>query len=1038
MSLTEPASGPRGLPLDRRRSVVYSPRRERAHLALAGVTSLDQLAAAVAVVLHRYHGADAIALGVGDGLAAAIAIAIGPGDRLADLIARVAAARAAAPAPVVPADGSGHPDFAVAVRGSLDGDDQREDVALAPHGDGVMAQWSARLLAGATVARFVEEVGCVLAAPIDVRVGDLDVVPAAEAAILAGFEDGGPPIGATTAVPLQVLAQAAATPDALALAGCAGAVTYAALAARAQAIAAALVARGVRAGDRVAICVGPADGVPALLGVLLTGAAVVPLDATYPRARLAGMLEQAAVRLAVVDAERRPRVPLDDVLAIAEVAAAASAPPPAIELAAGAYVLFTSGSTGVPKGVVMPHRGLANLVGWQIARSRPAPRTLHRTSLAFDVGMQEVFATLCAGGCLVVADDELRGDPARLPEFLAEHAVERIFVPPVSLYEMAAALDNTPVAMPALREVYAAGETLHVTPAVVRMFRGLEATLENQYGPTETHVATAYRLEDAALRWPPLPPIGRPVPGALVRILDGAGRRVPIGAVGELVVLGAQVADGYLTGASERFAIVGDRPAYRTGDLARWRPDGQLEFLGRADGQVKIRGYRIEVGEVQAALVAQPGVHAAYVAAVGEATARRLVAWIVTAPDGPPLPVLREALLRQLPEHMVPSSGAMVRVAALPLTATGKVDPAALPPPGADRPELSAAFAPSRTEVEEAIAYLWRRELKLERVGVNDDFLDLGGHSLLAIRIVSALNERYGVSVPLRVLLRGGTIAKLAARIEDYRQRATPDESVEERLDPVRLPDGRVVVAPYAPEALYLWEDVFVEDTYGAPLDYPEDAVVVDVGANIGLYALYVLARAPRGRVIAIEPVPLLHQALERNTADLADHLQYHRVAAGAAAGEAELVFYPLLSGMSSVRPDAAADRALLDGIVRNLRQRRPELDDALTRIGDVVGERLIGRTMTVPVRTLEELLASSAPGPIDVLKIDVQRHEEAVLAGVGAAWPRIRQVVVEVHDEQGALDRIAGELAGRGYRVETRQASIHAGTRVHFVTGRR
>ncbi|MDQ3920223.1 MAG: amino acid adenylation domain-containing protein, partial [Acidobacteriota bacterium] len=794
--------------------------------------------------------------------------------------------------------------------------------------------------------------------------------------------------------------QARRTPESPALIIGSLVVTFAELESRSAAVARALTGRGVRAGDAVALCVSASDGVPALLGVLRSGAAVVPLDATFPQARLRSQLDQAGVRLAVVDEATRGSVPLDEVVSLEDLRrdAGAGGPAPDVPVAAEspAYVLFTSGSTGIPKGIRMPHRSLSNVVGWQAARSGPAPRTLQRTSLAFDVGMQEVFSTLCAGGCLVVADEETRGDPSKLPEFIAENGIERVFLPPVSLYQMAAALDSHPRPLPTLKEVYVAGEALKIDPAVVRMFRGVEAVLENQYGPTETHVATTYRLDDSPLRWPPRPPIGRPVPGLEVRILDARARRVPVGTAGEIVVRGCQVAHGYLLGVP--FVAEDGTPAYATGDLGRWTAAGEIEFLGRRDRQVKVRGYRIELGEVETALQAQPGVRAAVVSALADGEHTRLAAWVVPGPGFPGLGAARKRLLSELPEHMVPALNAFATLEELPLTRTGKVDFSALKPPGEGEDALRAGYVPSRNEVESFVAEVWRRELGLERVSVHDDFLEIGGHSLLAIRIVSQLNERFGVSLPLRLLLRGGTVATIAKRLVDFDAAEGPADG----LVRCPLPDGRRVLAPFPAEAQYLWKDVFEENTYGPPVTYAEDALVVDVGANIGLYTLYALAAAPRGRVVAVEPAPLLFEALKRNTAEHAGRVTYYAAAAGEDDGTAPLTYYPKLSGMSSLRADQEADGRLLRRIVRNLIDRQAGAGGLLRELDEMVSERLESQTISCPVRRIERILDEAAPGHIDVLKIDVQRYEEPVLRGVGAAWTRVRQVVVEVHDESG------------------------------------
>ena len=1019
----------RGLPLSRQRSGVFSPRRERTAIHMTATP--PQLAAAVAVVLFRYHGHAPVPVGLGTSAPQLVEVEIDPSATIGALRARMAGAfealRGAAPAQ----EGNRNPEFDVSVLASEPAGDWREDVVLYPLEERVEALWRARLLDVKMVERFLTHVRAVLAADDGQPADGIDIVSGDEKEFLRQFEVG-PPAEAMPPVHAAFVAQARRTPEQPALQIGAVTISYAEMERRSAVIAGALTSRGVAAGEAVALCVSAAEGVTALVGILRAGAAAVPLDGTLPPARLRSHVEQANVQWAVVDERHRPLVPVEQVVTLDALdwnAEAGLIDPPVTD-ESPAYILYTSGSTGTPKGIRMPHRGLSNVTSWQMARSAPAPRTLHRTSLAFDVSMQEIFSTLCAGGCLVVADDEVRGDPSRLPDFIAEHRIERAFVPPVSLYQIAAALDARPQPLPSLREVYVAGEALKLEPAVVRMFRSVDAILENHYGPTETHVATTYRLEESPLRWSTRPPIGRPVPGLEVRILDGRARRAPLGIAGEIIVRGRQVADGYLLGVP--FIAEDGTPAYATGDLGRWTATGDLEFLGRKDRQVKVRGYRIEPGEIELALQAQPGVRAAVAAALDDGGSTRLVAWIVPDTMFPGVAAIRKRLLDVLPEYMVPALSGFAVIDRLPLTRTGKVDLSALKPPGQGETDPALHYAPSRNDVEAAVAEIWRRELGLERVGIHDDFVEIGGHSLVAIRIVSQLNERFGVNLPLRLLLRGGTVATVASRLVDN-SAAQPENGALVRCP---LPDGKIVIAPSAGEAQYLWQDVFALDSYGAPVVYDRDAVVVDVGAHVGLFSLYALAAAPEGRVVAIEPVPVLVEALKRNTESHGSRIAYYSTAVGDHDASASMTYYPKLSGMSSLRASPAADASLLRRIMHNLLERRPEADTLLGELDELVAERLEAQTFECTVRRLESILDEAAPERIDVLKIDVQRYEEPVLHGVGNAWDRVRQVVVEVHDEDGAFDRIDGFLRRKGFSTSAKDLPIHAGTPVRFLVG--
>jgi amino acid adenylation domain-containing protein len=453
-----------------------------------------------------------------------------------------------------------------------------------------------------------------------------------------------------------------------------------------------------------------------------------------------------------------------------------------------AYVIFTSGSTGRPKGVAMPHAPLCNLLAWQRSRfvHQGPRRTLQFTSPSFDVAFQEIFSTLVTGGTVVVVPDEARRDFDRLAALVDAERIERMFLPPLALGELARRLPAAPPSAPAV-EVITAGERLEITPAVRALWRRRPGwSLDNHYGPTETHVVTAQRLEGDAAGWPQLPPIGRPIDNARVYVLDAQRAPVPIGVGGELFVGGVAVARGYLNQpklTAERFLEdpFADRGArmYRTGDLGRWREDGSIEFLGRADDQVKIRGFRIEPGEVTAALTRHPHVAQAAVIADEDSTQpKRLVAYVVPADAASPSPSPRELrafLAESLPDYMVPA--AFVILPALPLTANGKLDRTALPAPDL-REDLERAFAPAATDTEQRVAEIWAQVLGLERVGVDDNFFALGGHSLLAGDLVARCSRALGVSLPVRVLFGGPTVRQLAQAVEEARGTGTTEQAI--------------------------------------------------------------------------------------------------------------------------------------------------------------------------------------------------------------------------------------------------------------------
>ncbi|MFJ1866046.1 amino acid adenylation domain-containing protein [Streptomyces sp. NPDC088097] len=533
----------------------------------------------------------------------------------------------------------------------------------------------------------------------------------------------------------------------------------------------------------------------ALLAVLKSGAGYVPLDPAYPSERLDYMLADSGAELLLVhsDVAGTITVPegvhvllLDDVLdglddldedldsgVPTEVHAGvrdgldASAPDDGL-----GYVIYTSGSTGLPKGVEMPHGPLANLIDWQVRRSGSGPgwNTLQFAAFSFDVAFQEHFSTWASGGTLVLVDEAVRRDPARLLGYLDAQRVHRVFAPFVALQQLADAAAETGIHPESLREVVTAGEQLQVTDALRAFFTRVPASLENQYGPSETHVVTAERLTGTPDTWPDLPPIGVAVDRTRVVVLDDRQQPLPAGVPGEICVSGAALADGYrgkpeLT--RERFVVRDGLRLYRTGDFGRTLPDGRVQCLGRRDGQVKIRGYRMELGEIEAQVRRQDGlVDAVVVVDDSPGRAKRLIAHCLPAPGADWSPQrLRRALGAVLPDHMLPS--AYVRVDGFPLTPSGKVDRKALaarPLPGA---ATAAAGAGARDGVEFEMCDLWAKALGRASVGIDEDFFDLGGDSLTAVRLMASVRAHFGSPLELNELFRAPTVAALARRVRD-------------------------------------------------------------------------------------------------------------------------------------------------------------------------------------------------------------------------------------------------------------------------------
>ncbi len=598
---------------------------------------------------------------------------------------------------------------------------------------------------------------------------------------------------------------------------------------RANQIAHHLRGLGVGPEVRVGIAMGRSvDAVCAILGVLKSGGAYVPFDPSYPPQRLAFMLEDAAIRVLLTERALLPLFPATTaaVICLDDDDGVPAEPSANLERAATAgdlaYVIYTSGSTGRSKGVAMPHAPLLNLIAWQLGSyAVPGPaRTLHFASMSFDVSFQEIFSTWSSGGTLVIVPEEVRRDPPALARLLVEREVERAYFPPVVLRHLAEAIEREGTVPARLREIITAGEALQITGPIAALLAQLAGcTLQNQYGPTETHVVTAFTVPTPVVVG--MPSIGRPIANTQIHLLDADLAPVPPFEPGELYVGGAALARGYLGRpelTAERF--IADPfygRLYRTGDRARWQPDGTLEFLGRVDHQVKIRGFRVELGEIEAALATHPGVgHAAVTAQEGAQGERRLVAYLVARDPAapPPAGALRRHLAETLPEHMVPA--AFVVLDALPLLPSGKLDRAALATSEA-RSEAGSEGAAERprTPVEEVLAGLWADVLRLDRVGREDDFFALGGHSLHATQVVARVGRALGVELSQRTLFEARTVALLAERVEAARRKG--DRPVAPPL--VAMPRGGVVPLSYAQQQLWVIDWLYPgEVTYNVPL----------------------------------------------------------------------------------------------------------------------------------------------------------------------------------------------------------------------------
>ncbi|TDX61141.1 amino acid adenylation domain-containing protein [Methylosinus sp. sav-2] len=653
-------------------------------------------------------------------------------------------------------------------------------------------QFKTQLFAAATIERLARRYRALLDGILDnpqARIGDLPILEEAERGeLIFDWNDTSAEFPRDLCVHELFEAQAQRRPDAVAAIFGDDTLTYGELNARANRLARHLVGLGVGPEAIVGLCVERSlEMVVGLLGVLKAGGAYLPLDPDYPSERLAYMIADASPRLVLTQQRLAERLPVGTPLLRLDADREQFAHENAEALSRRAtpqnvaYVIYTSGSTGKPKGVAAPHGGVVNRIDWMQKRyGLTADDTvLQKTPFGFDVSAWEFFWPLQAGARLALAAPDDHREPARLAELIQRHSVTTLHFVPSMLRAFSSVVDMA--TLRSLRLVICSGEELPAA-AARRFHAATAAELHNLYGPTEASIdVSAYRCapDDDSERVP----IGRPISNIQLYILDAGFEPIPVGVAGELCIGGVGLARGYLGRAdltAERFVanpfVAGER-MYRTGDLARWRRDGNIEFLGRLDHQVKIRGFRIELGEIEAVLQRLPDVREAVALAWADGSGDKRLAAYVTSEGELDFGALKIALRRELPDYMVPQL--FVRLEALPLTASGKLDRKALPDPDPDAQSRRNYVAP-RTPTEETLCRIFADVLGVERVGVDDSFFELGGDSIRAIQVASRL-QLAGYELTPRQLFQYPAASLLASELT-LGAEASPISDVERAL----------------------------------------------------------------------------------------------------------------------------------------------------------------------------------------------------------------------------------------------------------------
>ena len=754
------------------------------------------LAAAAVALLGRYTRDEEVSVGLPNG----VLLRVNPTGALRELLGRVAtAAQHAAPDQGVAADVL--VELATAPPAGPAGAGVRFTAFREDGGLAVMLSYDSSRYAEASISWIARQYELLLSAATaepDRSVTELSLSTAEDAAIIAASNATEREFDTEATIHGLFARQAAATPDAPALLGSTGVLSYAEVDARSNQLAHTLRERGVGPDVVVALLAERSpELVVAILAVLKAGGAYLPVDPSYPAARIDYLLRDSRAGLVLAQARFRglassagqpPVLELDDPASYRDDTGPVEPQGDAGDLA---YLIYTSGSTGAPKGVLIEHRSVVNRLSWMqnAYPIGPGDVLLQKTSISFDVSVWELFWWSFTGAALALPEPGVEKDPAQLAAVIEQHRVTTAhFVPSMlTMFLIWAERAGASARLASLRRVFASGEVL--TPGQAGQFSQLldGAELVNLYGPTEATVDVSHQ-PTRGLRGLARLPIGKPIDNIRLYVLDSDGKQAPVGMPGELHIAGVGLARGYLDRlelTAERFvegAEVGEQRLYRTGDLARWLPDGRLDYLGRVDLQVKVRGFRVELGGIEERLRAHPAVADAAVVAVEDGWQTSLRAFVVLREPAPES-VLKQHLRQTLPEHEVP--GRILALAELPLTPNGKLDRGWLAGPHAVRAKASSYLEP-RTATEQTLARIWREVLGKDRIGVHDNFFALGGNSIHFVEVL-AKSRAAGLDFTFAQLFRAQSIAALAESIEAKAEDEQTDVAARGGFQPFEL-----------------------------------------------------------------------------------------------------------------------------------------------------------------------------------------------------------------------------------------------------------